>query len=221
MCACSRNHYTVSNNHQGRGFTAFLNMLPKLVSRTAKVMLLYSSIVKAMNLPTFSYTSMTSSSPLHYFPGMVVRRDTKGLFLSQHNYVADILHRANMSNCKRVTTPVDTSAKLHAAVGPPVADPSLYRSLAGALQYLTFTRPDIAYAVQQICLYMHDPREPHFTAMKRILRYLKGTISEGLHITRSNTTTLTAYTDADWAGCPNTRRSTSGFAVFLGNNLIS
>ncbi|XP_019084381.1 PREDICTED: uncharacterized protein LOC109125982 [Camelina sativa] len=126
-----------------------------------------------------------------------------------------------MSYCKPVTTPVDTSAKLHAEVGAPVADPSLYRSLVGALQYLTFTRPDITYAVQKICLYMHDPREPHFTAMKRVLRYLKGTISEGLHITRSKTTTLTAYTDADWAGCPNTRHSTSGFSVFLGDNLIS
>ena len=68
---------------------------------------------------------------------------------------------------------------------------------------------------------MHDPREPHFTAIKRILRYLKGTITEGLHISPSKTTTLTAYTDADWAGCPTTRRSTSGFAVFLGDNLIS
>ncbi|XP_019089180.1 PREDICTED: uncharacterized protein LOC109127985 [Camelina sativa] len=126
-----------------------------------------------------------------------------------------------MSNCTPVTTLFDTSAKLLSAVGPPVADPSLYRSLVGALQYLTFTRPDIAYAVQKTCLYMHDPCEPHFTAMKRILRYLKGTISDGLHITHSNKTTLTAYTDADWAGCPNTRHSTSGFAVFLGNNLIS
>ncbi|CAA7043802.1 unnamed protein product [Microthlaspi erraticum] len=158
---------------------------------------------------------------LHYFLGIAVRRDKSGLFLDQRNYAADILHRANMSHCKPCRTPVDTAAKLQADIGEPVADPTLYRSLAGALQYLTFTRPDIAYAVQQICLYMHDPREPHFTALKRILRYIKGTISQGLHITPSKTTTLTAYTDADWGGCPNTRRSTSGFCVYLGDNLIS
>ncbi|CAA7015691.1 unnamed protein product [Microthlaspi erraticum] len=68
---------------------------------------------------------------------------------------------------------------------------------------------------------MHAPREPHFNALKRILRYIKGTITQGLHITPSNTTTLTAYTDADWAGCPNTRRSTSGYCLYLGDNLIS
>ncbi|GJV45835.1 ribonuclease H-like domain-containing protein [Tanacetum coccineum] len=90
-----------------------------------------------------------------------------------------------------------------------------------ALQYLTFTRPDISYAVQQICLYMHDPRDPHFTALKRILRYVRGTIDHGLQLYVSSTSQLTAYTDADWAGCPVTRRSTSGYCVFLGDNLLS
>jgi hypothetical protein len=103
-----------------------------------------------------------------------------------------------------------------------VADPTLYRSLVGALQYLTFTRPDITYVVQQVCLDMHDPREPHLSVVKRILRYLQGTPDLGLFIDRaSSPTTLTVYTDADWAGCPDTRRSTSGFAAFLGTSLIS
>uniref|UniRef100_A0A0E0E2C1 Reverse transcriptase Ty1/copia-type domain-containing protein n=1 Tax=Oryza meridionalis TaxID=40149 RepID=A0A0E0E2C1_9ORYZ len=105
--------------------------------------------------------------------------------------------------------------------GAPVADPTDYRSLTGALQYLAFTRPDISYVVQQICLHMHDPREPHLAALKRILRYTQGTVDHGLHIERSRTVDLVAYSDADWAGCPDTRRSTSGYAVFLGDNLIS
>jgi hypothetical protein len=75
--------------------------------------------------------------------------------------------------------------------------------------------------VQQICLYMHDPREPHLTAMKRILRYLQGTPSYGLLLCRSSSSDLIVYTDTDWAGCPNTRRSTSAYAVFLGGNLVS
>ncbi|GJR95146.1 ribonuclease H-like domain-containing protein [Tanacetum coccineum] len=76
----------------------------------------------------------------------------------------------------------------------------LNKNLAGALQYLTFTRPDISYAVQQVCLYMHDPREPHFSALKRILRYIRGTMPYGLQLFSSTTSSLVAYSDADWAG---------------------
>jgi hypothetical protein len=104
---------------------------------------------------------------------------------------------------------------------PPVANPTGYWSIVGALQYLLFTRLDIAYVVQQICLHMHEPREPHLTAMKRILRYLRVTLDFGLHLRRSSTTELRVYTDADWAGCPDTRRSTSGYAVFLRDSLVS
>ncbi|GKG08116.1 ribonuclease H-like domain-containing protein, partial [Tanacetum coccineum] len=97
----------------------------------------------------------------------------------------------------------------------------LYRSLAGALQYLTFTRPDISYVVQQVYLYMHDLREPHYTVLKCILCYIRGTIDHGLQLHVSSMTQLTAYTDADWTGCPITRRSTLGYCVFLGDNLLS
>ncbi|GKE19474.1 ribonuclease H-like domain-containing protein, partial [Tanacetum coccineum] len=90
-----------------------------------------------------------------------------------------------------------------------------------SLHYLTFTRPDISYAAQQVCLHMHDPREPHLSALKRILRYVEGTLNYGLQLFSSSTTDLVAYSDADWAGCPTTRRSTSGYCVFLGNNLLS
>ncbi|GKC77082.1 ribonuclease H-like domain-containing protein, partial [Tanacetum coccineum] len=125
-----------------------------------------------------------------------------------------------MLNCNPSKTLVTTESKL-GPDGDPVEDPTLFRSLAGALQYLTFTRPDIFYVVQQICLYMHDSREPHYTALKRILRYIRGTLDHGLQLYRSTTTQLVAYSDADWAGCPATRRSTSGYCVFLGDNLIS
>nr|GEX68181.1 ribonuclease H-like domain-containing protein [Tanacetum cinerariifolium] len=89
------------------------------------------------------------------------------------------------------------------------------------LGYLTFTRPDLSYAFQQICLYMHDPNEPHLAALKRILRFVQGTLEFGLHLYASATTYLVGYTDVDWAGCPSTRRSTSGYCVFLGDNLLS
>nr|GEU72606.1 ribonuclease H-like domain-containing protein [Tanacetum cinerariifolium] len=90
-----------------------------------------------------------------------------------------------------------------------------------SLQHLTFTRPDISYAVQQVFLYIDDPREPHFSALKRILRYIRGILDFGLRLLSSSTTNLVAYSYVDWAGCPTTRRSTSGYCVFLGNNLLS
>ena len=93
----------------------------------------------------------------------------------------------------------------------------------GVLQvhFNIITRPDISYAVQQICLYMHDPREEHFVALKRIIRYIKGTPTLDLHLCKSSSTQLITYTDADWVGCPDIRRSTSGYCLFLGDNLIS
>jgi hypothetical protein len=163
---------------------------------------------------------MKDLGTLHHFLGITVERCSPGMFLHQRQYTVDVLDRAGMAECKPCATPVDTQGKL-SAIGPPVADPTGYRSLAGALQYLFFTRPDIAYVVQQVCLHMHDPREPHLTALKRILRYLRGTLDFGLLLRQSSTMELRVYTDADWAGCPDTRRSTSGYAVFLGNNLIS
>jgi hypothetical protein len=102
-----------------------------------------------------------------------------------------------------------------------VSDATDFRSLTGALQYLTFTRLNIAYAVQQVCLHMHNPREPHLAALKRILRYVRGTLHLGLLLRPSTSTDLVVYTDADWAGCPDTHRSTSSYAVFLGDNLVS
>jgi hypothetical protein len=165
--------------------------------------------------------SMKDLGKLHHFLGMQVQPCAGGLFLSQRQYMMDILARAGMAECKPCSTPVDTNPKIAATDGAPVADATDYRSLAGALQYLTFTRPDIAYAVQQVCLHMHDPREPHLAALKRILRYVRGTLHLGLQLRPSPVTDLVVYTDADWAGCPDTRKSTSGYAVFLGDNLVS
>ena len=151
---------------------------------------------------------------------MQVQRVGSDLFLSQRQYMIEILERAGMADCKPCATPVDLNPKF-SANGAPVSDPTDFRSLASALQYLTFTRPDISYAVQQVCLHMHDPREPHLTALKRILRYVRGTLHMGLFLRPSSQSNLVVYSDADWAGCPDTRKSTSSYAVFLGDNLIS
>nr|GEX49422.1 ribonuclease H-like domain-containing protein [Tanacetum cinerariifolium] len=153
--------------------------------------------------------SITDLGALNYFLGISVTRDSSGMFLSQRKYAMEILERAHMVGCNPSQTPVDTESKLGDG-GNPVVDPTLYRSLAGSLQLLTFTRPNITYAMQHVCLYMHDPQEPHFSALKRILWNVQGTLDYGLQLFSSTTDSLIAYSDVDWACCPTTRRSTSG-----------
>jgi len=159
--------------------------------------------------------------PVSHFLGINVRRFQDGFFLSQSGYAEDLLERAGMANCNPAATPADTKPKASEADGKLIDDATAYRSIAGGLQYLTITRPDISYAVQQVCLHMHAPRDVHQAMLKRILRYVKGTVQLGIQLRAAPTPTITAYSDADWAGCPDTRRSTSGFCVFFGNSLIS
>jgi hypothetical protein len=97
----------------------------------------------------------------------------------------------------------------------------LYRSIVGGLQYATLTRPDIAFAVNKVSQFMHHPTEAHWNAVKRILRYVAGTLRYGLHFYKNSPLHIHSYSDADWAGNIDDRRSTSGFCVYLGRNLVS
>lgn len=103
---------------------------------------------------------------------------------------------------------------------PEFSDPHWFRTLVGSLQYLTLAKPETASAVNLACQHMHNPKHSYFVAVKRILRYIRGTLHQGLIFTPSSLQ-LTAYSDADWAGNPLDRRSTSGFCLFLGSNLVS
>ncbi|GJU39594.1 ribonuclease H-like domain-containing protein [Tanacetum coccineum] len=141
-------------------------------SRCDSLLFIYrqgSQIIGSLN----NEFDMTDLGALNYFLGISADRTPICLFLSQKKYALQLFERAHMVTCNPSRTPVDTKSKL-GPEGAPVQDPTLYRNLAGGLQYLTFTRPDLSYAVQQICLYMHDPREPHLAALKRILRYVQG-----------------------------------------------
>lgn len=126
-----------------------------------------------------------------------------------------------MDGAKPYSSLVLSGSKLSTFDGDPLLDPSEYCSAVGALQYLTWTRPDIAYVVKQVCQFMHTLTTSHWTAVKRILRYIKGTVSHGLVFQRSSSLALTCFSDADWAGNPDDCRSTSGQCVFLGNDIIS
>uniref|UniRef100_A0A2N9F539 Reverse transcriptase Ty1/copia-type domain-containing protein n=1 Tax=Fagus sylvatica TaxID=28930 RepID=A0A2N9F539_FAGSY len=144
-----------------------------------------------------------------------------GFLLSQQRYIKDILSRTKMIDAKPMSTPMASSTNLSAYEGEPFSDHTLFRSTVGALQYLSITRPDIAFTVNKLSQFMHKPTQPHWQSVKRLLRYLKSTIQFGLHIYRSSCSTLQAYSDADWAGNKDDRHSTGSFCIFLGKNLIS
>ncbi|GKA85188.1 ribonuclease H-like domain-containing protein [Tanacetum coccineum] len=187
--------------HQPPGFVD--NWYPHHDSQVAYLLIYVDDIILTASCPALlqqiigslnNEFDMTDLGMLNYFLGISADRTPTGLFLSQKKYALQLLERAHMVTCNPSRTPVDIESKL-GPKGAPVQDPTLYRSLAGGLQYLTFARPDLSYTVQQICLYMHDLREPHLAALKRILRYVQG--------------------------CPSTRMSTSGYCVFFGDNLLS
>lgn len=126
--------------------------------------------------------------------GIEVFRDSTGLFLTQQKYVVDILNKAGMLDCKPSLSPSSTKPTLTDTA--PFADVNLYRSIVGSLQYLTITKPDLSHAVNHVCQFMHSPSWSHYSAVKRILRYVKGSLHQGLHFTPSNLY-LTTYCDAD------------------------
>lgn len=179
-----------------------------------------SSLLNSFIGQLHSESATKDLGSLSYFLGLEVASTSVGLFLSQTKYARDILARAQLLDCKPVTIPMVVAQHL-SSDGPPFADVTLFRSLVGALQYLTITRPDLTYSVNSVSQYLHAPTDDHFQAVKRILRYIKGTLHFGLMFTSSSSANITAYSDADWVGCPDTRRSTSGYSIYLGDNLIS
>ncbi|RVX02515.1 Retrovirus-related Pol polyprotein from transposon RE2 [Vitis vinifera] len=141
--------------------------------------------------------------------------------LSQRKYALDILEETGMLDCKPVDTPMDPNVKLVPGQGEPLGDPERYRRLVGKLNYLTITRPDISFPVSVVSQFLQSPCDSHWDAVIRILRYIKSTPGQGVLYENRGHTQVVGYTDADWAGSPTDRRSTSGYCVFIGGNLIS
>ncbi|XP_042023168.1 secreted RxLR effector protein 161-like [Salvia splendens] len=158
---------------------------------------------------------------LKYFLGIEVLRSKKGIFINQKKYVLDLLAEVGMVDCQPADTPMVQNHGLQIREGARQADRGRYRRLVGKLIYLSHTRPDIAYAVGVVSQFMHAPQEEHWEAVLRIVRYLKGTAKHGLMFAKHGHMEIHGFTDADWAGNPNDRKSTAGYFTFVGGNLVT
>ena len=158
---------------------------------------------------------------LKYFLAIEVLRSKKGILICQRKYILDQLAETGMLDCKPAETPIIANHGLQIIKGAELADKDRYRRMVGKLIYLSHTRLDIAYAVGVVSRFMHMPQIQHMTALMRILRYLTGTSSQGLLFGKNDNLDLLAYTDADWAGDIDDRKSTSGYSTIVGGNLVT
>ena len=156
-----------------------------------------------------------------YFLGIEVSRSDKGIFLSQRKYALDLFQETGMSACQPVDTPVEEGLKLCVETNQVPIDKGRYHRLVGRLMYLAHTRPDLAYALSIVSQFMHNLGEQHMNAIMRILRYLKSAHGKVILFTKNlDCQSVDAYSDADWAGAIDDRRSTSGYFTFVGGNLM-
>lgn len=158
---------------------------------------------------------------LKYFLGLEVAFSSRGYLLSQFKYASDLITRARLTDDKVVDTPLELNVKMRPTYDEPLSDPTHFRQLVGSFISLTISRPDIAHAVHVVSQFMTAPRTVHLAAVHRIIKYIRGTLSRVLFLPSTSSLQLRAYADADWAGDPTDRRSTTGFCIFLGDSLIS
>ncbi|CAH9115744.1 unnamed protein product [Cuscuta europaea] len=164
---------------------------------------------------------MTDLGVLQYFLGLDVKQKKEGTFLCRRKYDMDLLKRLHMENCEIAKTLMNTNEKLQRCDGTEKANERLFRSLVGGLNYLTHTKPDIAHSVSVVSRYLHCPTKQNFSAAKRILRYVAGTLGFGIWYESVKHFKLRGYTDSGWAGCIDDRKSTSGSVFDLGSGAIT
>ncbi|KAG7553691.1 GAG-pre-integrase domain [Arabidopsis suecica] len=164
---------------------------------------------------------MTDLGKMKYFLGVEVIQDADGIFIHQKKYAGEILERFNLLNANEVKNPIVPGVRLSKSGDGNKVDPTTYKQLIGSLMYITSTRPDLMYVVCLLSRYMADPYEQHMQAAKRALRYLKGTLGFGVFYKRKEVGELMVYTDSDYAGDIDDRRSTSGYAFLLSGGAVA
>ncbi|GJS66274.1 retrovirus-related pol polyprotein from transposon TNT 1-94 [Tanacetum coccineum] len=164
---------------------------------------------------------MSMMGQISFFLGLQISQNPRGIFINQAKYANEILKKFDLHKSDPVDTPMVERTKLDEDLSGIPVDQTKYRSMIGSLMYLTASRPDLVFAVCMCARYQSRPTKKHLEAVKRVFRYLQGSINMGLWYPKDTAMALTAYADADHAGCQDTRRSTSGSAQFLGDKLVS
>eukprot|EP00253_Pinus_taeda_P027362 PITA_27362 len=164
---------------------------------------------------------MTDLGHLHYFLGLQVLQSKEGIFLSQSKYACDLLHHFHMEDCKPAPSPSQSGVKISVTCTSPKVDATLYHQLVGKILYLTHTCPDLSFDVGLIAQFMQTPPEIHWKAAKRILHYVRGIVQFGIHYNVEASPLLVGFTDSDWAGDPDDRKSTAGYVFTLGSGPIT
>lgn len=178
--------------------------------------------VKMFKNQMCSEFEMTDLGKLSYYLGLEVCQEKNYIELKQTAYAKKVLEKAGMRDCNPVKYPMEVKIQLHKDGGGKPVDETQFRSIIGGLRYLVHTRPDIAYSVGIVSRYMEKPTVLHLEAVKRILRYVKGTLEYGLIYSREvGNYILSGYADSDLAGSVDDRRSTGGMAFYLNDNLIT
>lgn len=158
---------------------------------------------------------------LGYFLGLEVAKSKSGIFVSQRNYTLQLIDDLGFLAAKPVSTPMDPRNNLQSDKGDMLDNPARYRRLVGRLLYLNITRPDISFSVQKLSQFMSAPRVPHYQAACHLVKYLKQNPGQGIFLSAQSSLKLRAFCDADWGKCLDTRRSITGFCIFLGDSLVS
>nr|GEZ50712.1 hypothetical protein [Tanacetum cinerariifolium] len=166
-------------------------------------------------------SQMTMMGQMSFFLGLQVSQSPEGIFINQSKFTLEILPKFRMESCDLVDTPMVDRLKLDEDISRIPVDQTRFRSMVGSLMYLTASRPDLVFVVCMRARYQAKPTKKHLEALKRVFQYLKGTINWGLWYSKDTAMALTAYANADHAGCQDTKRSTSGSAQFLGDKLVS
>ena len=224
----SKCDYSLFTKGTGAFFVALLVYVDDIIITSPN-----AEVIKSIKVFLHSQFKLKDLGPLKCFIGLEIARSSTCIILSQRHYTLQLLEDTGYLACKPVAVPMIPTVHLSALEGDLLPDPSVYRRLIDRLIYLTLSRPDITFAVHKLSQFMSQPREPHLKAVHHLLRYLKNKPGQGLLFSSSDSLSSTAFSeaspglqlkafsDSDWGSCPDSRKSVTGFCIFIGNSLVS
>ena len=212
----SKNDYSVFVKNQGITITIAAIYVDDIILTGND-----STVISNLKTHLHNVFSIKDLGRLHYFLGLEVSYVHDGIILSQHKFAKDLLATAGLSSYKSTVTPLPLNLQLSCIEGTLLLDATYYRSMVGKLNFLTHTRPDLAYSVQHLSQFMQQPREPHLQALHHTVSYVAHTVGQGILLKGSDKLVLQAFSDSDWASCIDSRKSVSGYVLQLGQSPIS